>query len=79
MVLYHRVVVGLPKVIFLDAPNGIHASNLSSHTNQLHPNVRSDLDDLIFIICKLWRRSIGIISNVLGYKLAILSVVALVA
>jgi len=31
--------------------------------------MRSDLDDLIFIVRELWRGCVGIISDVVGYKM----------
>lgn len=48
-----------PKVILLDTSNGIHGPNLCSRTNQLHPNVRSHLDDRVLIVrelrgCCIW-------------------------
>jgi len=43
----------LPKVVFLDTSNGIHAANLCSRTNKLHANVRSDLNNRVLVVCEL--------------------------
>jgi hypothetical protein len=48
-----------PKVILLDTSNGIHRPNLCPCTDQLHPNVRSHLNDRVLIIrelggCRIW-------------------------
>jgi hypothetical protein len=44
-----------PKKVLFDTGDGIHAAHLCPRTNQLHPNVRSDLDHHVLVICELRR------------------------
>jgi hypothetical protein len=53
-----------PKVIFFDTGDGVHSANLCSSADQLDPNVRANLNDRVFIIGELRRRSIWIESDV---------------
>jgi hypothetical protein len=60
-----------PQVIFLDASNGVHVSNVGSNTNELNAHVAALLDDGILIVGELWWCSVGIKLDVIGNQLDI--------
>lgn len=63
----------LPKVILLNARDGVHFANFCPGTDQLHPYVSSDLDDRVLVIGKLGRCSIWIKLDIRRDKLVWLS------
>jgi hypothetical protein len=52
--------INIPEEILLDGRNSVHLTDLTSDTLDLDANMSAPLNDLIGIICELWRRSIAI-------------------
>ena len=49
-----------PEIILLDTRNSINCSNFCPCTDELHPNVCSNFNYLILVVCILWWSGIRI-------------------
>jgi hypothetical protein len=61
--------INVPEEILLDGRNSVHLTNLTSDTLDLDADMSTPLNDLIGIICELWRRSIAIKLDITGNHL----------
>jgi len=60
----------VPKEIPINAPNSPHLANLRPQTNNPYAHMSARLDHHIRIICKLWRRGISIVLDLVRDQLA---------